>query len=390
MEPSPSLQQRSRTRLRTRLRLCCLACLALHPGCSELRRDGAAVESAIGESGSAPARFVSPRSIAVHPSGREVCVVDRSGRIQRFAAPEGAASSGAPAADERIRSGGEAAGTGWRLLNVWMLPIFEIGQPTGINYDRAGHLMVADTHYQRILVYAPETGELLRSFGRAGAGPGEFTQVRDVVEDSSGALFAADFCGPEDRIQKFDAGGSFLRAFGRRGSGPGEFRRPQGLAVHAAMPGPDGAPREALLVADSCNHRVQRFSLDGEFLDAWGSCGEGLGEFKYPFAIAIHRGDVLVVEWGNNRIQRFDARGRPLGSWGGPGRGLGELATPWDVAAGPDGRIFVVDFGNHRVQVLREPRWRAGELAGRAEPAGAGSLLSGEAPLAAGAEASRR
>ena len=123
------------------------------------------------------------------------------------------------------------------------------------------------------------------------------------------------------------------------------------MAIHLAS---DDAG-ETLLVADSCNHRIQRFSLDGEFIETWGRQGRGPGELSYPHGVAVERrsgGDIFVAEWQNNRVQRFDARGRPLGTWGSAGHGSGELATPWDVALGPDGRLLVADFGNNRVQIF--------------------------------------
>ena len=50
------------------------------------------------------------------------------------------------------------------------------------------------------------------------------------------------------------------RLDGFLGEEPGQFARPQGMTIE---PRPEG---EALLVADCSNHRVQRFSLDGELL----------------------------------------------------------------------------------------------------------------------------
>jgi hypothetical protein len=64
-------------------------------------------------------------------------------------------------------------------------------------------------------------------------------------------------------------------------------------------------------------------------------------------------GTLIVAEFGNNRIQHFDADGRSLGVYGGVGRGDGELQYPWAVAAGDD-RIFVLDSGNNRVQVISQ------------------------------------
>ena len=65
-------------------------------------------------------------------------------------------------------------------------------------------------------------------------------------------------------------------------------------------------------------------------------------------------GTIMVSEFGNNRVQRFDASGRSLGVWGRIGRGEGDVQYPWGVAEG-DHEIFVLDSGNNRVQVMREP-----------------------------------
>ncbi len=297
--------------------------------------------------GTAPGQFFYPRSAAVSEEG-ELCVVDRSGRIQWF------------------RADGS-------LLCAFFLPEYKRGQPTGINFSRRGDLLVADSHYGRFLVYRRPEGPactepppIAASWGREGEGEGEFTLIRDVVEDSRGDLYAGDYNGPQDRIQKFDGSGKFLLAWGRRGVEEGEFQRPQGLAIERRA---DGS--EFLLVADSCNHRVQRFSLDGRFVGSFGRLGSEPGEMKYPYGVAAAQAGsatgsmagspaVYVIEWGNNRVQRFDLEGRPTGRWGRAGRGPGEFATPWDIAVGPGGRLYVVDFGNHRVQVLDLARTAGG------------------------------
>jgi sugar lactone lactonase YvrE len=286
----------------------------------------------VGAPGTGPGFFFYPRALAVNDRG-EMCVADRSGRIQCFDR-EGA------------------------LLVSFELPLWKNGQPTGLNFARSGDLMVADSHYHRVLVYgppaerAPEPPPLKRTFGTEGAGDGQFSLVRDIVEDSHGFLYAGDYDGPQDRIEKFTAQGDFVMAFGKSGTGDGELQRPQGLAIERRRDG------EFLLVADACNHRIQRFTLDGKFVSTFGALGSGRGELKYPYGLTA-RGPgepggpgIYVVEWGNNRIQRFDPDGHPTGMWGQPGRGPGQFSTPWDVTLGPEGRIFVTDYGNHRVQVL--------------------------------------
>ncbi len=62
-------------------------------------------------------------------------------------------------------------------------------------------------------------------------------------------------------IQKFTAGGVFLKQWGSRGSGAGQFNYPWGIAAAG-----DGT----VYVADTSNHRIQLFTLDGEFVAWWG------------------------------------------------------------------------------------------------------------------------
>ena len=85
------------------------------------------------------------------------------------------------------------------------------------------------------------------------------------------------------RVQKFDNNGTFLTKWGKNGgdgsfgSGDGEFFCPNGVTTDA-----DGN----VYVADSCNHRVQKFTGAGMFLTKWGSSGTGSGEVR----LATRRG----------------------------------------------------------------------------------------------------
>jgi sugar lactone lactonase YvrE len=156
------------------------------------------------------------------------------------------------------------------FLRKWQTPEQANGRPTGMTISSIdGNLMVADTHYYRILSYTPE-GELLTHAtlgGTMGQGPGEFGFVTDVVRDKDGNFFVSEY-GEFDRIQKFSPDGKFLLQWGGHGDTPGHFMRPQHLELDS-----DGL----LWVADSCNHRIQVFDGNGKLVHMWGKQGTAPG-----------------------------------------------------------------------------------------------------------------
>ena len=59
-------------------------------------------------------------------------------------------------------------------------------------------------------------------------------------------------------------------------------------------------------MADFYNHRVQKFSPEGDFLVTIGEPGNGPGQFDRPTDAVVDReGNLYVVDFGNDRIQRF-------------------------------------------------------------------------------------
>jgi DNA-binding beta-propeller fold protein YncE len=59
-------------------------------------------------------------------------------------------------------------------------------------------------------------------------------------------------------------------------------------------------------VADSGNHRLQKLSPTGQPLAQWGRYGSAVGEFSYPYAVALDaQGSLYVLEQDNNRLQKL-------------------------------------------------------------------------------------
>ena len=273
--------------------------------------------------------LVKPRAIAIGPDDH-LYIVDWTARIQVF-----------------DRDG--------KYLKVqWTTPDYRNGRPSGLSVDGDGNVVVSDSHYHCVRVYSPE-GTLLKTIGGvAGTEPGQLGYVSDALRDKAGNCYVSEF-GDNQRISKFDPDGKFIKCWGSPGSGqevgkdgsgptPGEFAR-----IRAMTLGPDGN----LYVADACHHRIQVFTLEGEFVRTFGTPGSGAGELSYPYDVACSAGAtpyLYVVEYGNCRVQKFTLAGRSLGVWGGPGREPGQLNSPWALAVDSHGRVHVADSENDRIQ----------------------------------------
>jgi DNA-binding beta-propeller fold protein YncE len=292
-------------------------------GCIPVGNSQPGLEAVWGEHGFGDGEFYRPRAVTIDKDDN-LYIVDMTARIQVF-----------------TRKG--------EFLRGWKTPISAQGKPSGLAFARDGTLMVADTHYFRVLFYTPE-GKLLpeRTIGGvAGFGPGEFNFVTDAIQDSKGNYYVAEY-GEYDRIQKFSSEGEFLLQWGGHGDQPGQFMRPQKMDI-------DGHDR--LFVTDACNHRIQIFDVSGDepkLIKIWGEQGAEPGKLCYPYDLLLDGGGALYVcEFGNHRVQKFTLDGRSLGCWGSHGRREGEFHNPWGLALDSRGSLHVLDTYNHRVQRIR-------------------------------------
>ena len=183
--------------------------------------------------------------------------------------------------------------------------------------------------------------------GSSGDGDGEFSQPAGLTVDADGNLYIVDTLN--HRVQKLAQDGSFIDAIGGQGSDPGEYANPQAQDSQFAPDGPWGVAVDAdgnLYVADTWNHRIQKYGPDLNLVADW-----SIGGLFGPRDIAItSAGNLLVVDTGNKRIMEYTPAGEFLQQHGSAGDGPGEFNEPSSISITSDGDIYIADYWNRRIQ----------------------------------------
>jgi N-acetylneuraminic acid mutarotase len=269
----------------------------------------------------------------------------------------------------------------------------EFRGPTKIDIDASGNIYITDRDNSRIQKWST-SGDMLGWIGGGvngwqtgpaaitGNGDGQFNQPMGVVLDSLGNIYIAD--KENHRIQKWDVNGVYVGWIGggvdgwqtgaapASGNGSGSFHFPMDVAVDSS---------DQIYVADTWNWRVQKWDSFGNFVgwigggaDGWqtgpapASDGVEFGEFREVFGVSLDASDnVYAANSGAHSVYKWDASGSPVGwigngqyGWqtgsvtGTNGDALGYFEWPWDMAVGPDGKLYIADTYNSRIQKWKE------------------------------------
>ena len=256
-----------------------------------------------------------------------------------------------------------------------------IGQPWGIAFHKNGMWTVADWSNHCVYIFDGED-QLVRKFGSCGSGNGQFRYPAGVAFDSDDHLYVADHIN--HRVQKFTIDGKYLLQFGGEGSENGKLKYPRGLAVHnhkvyvtdysnklisvfqtdgkfhhTIGSGQLGDPYDVtvngnnqLLVADLDHHCIYTFTLDGDYVGKFGTCGTGRGQLSGPYGIAVDLYGFILVSDYNHRVSIFDKNGNFVHCFGSPGSAIGQFQYPYAIAVSANGNVYVSDSNNKRIQVF--------------------------------------
>jgi DNA-binding beta-propeller fold protein YncE len=202
------------------------------------------------------------------------------------------------------------------------------GRTPGVAVDGKDQVWVFTRADPPVQVYTAD-GKFVRAWGegmigRNASGIGS----HHIQIDSRGMIWLADV--RDHVVLQATPEGKILRTLGTRGE-PGcdetHLDRPTDMAVT-----PDGQ----VFVSDGYgNARIVHFDAEGRFVKAWGKLGTGPGEFSLPHAIALDsQGRLYVADRNNARVQVFDQTGKFLDQWQ-------NLIVPWGFWVTPDDQICV-------------------------------------------------
>ncbi|HEX5419529.1 MAG TPA: peptidyl-alpha-hydroxyglycine alpha-amidating lyase family protein, partial [Gammaproteobacteria bacterium] len=188
-------------------------------------------------------------------------------------------------------------------------------QVTDVALDSHDNIYISDGYINSRIAKYDKDGNWVGSFGKPGAGPGEFNTPHALVIDDHDRIYVAD--RGNARIQVFDTSGKLLKimrinvpappnapvAIGNRPSpNSGGTMRPGSPWAMCITPG----PTQYLYVSDAYPGRIYKLSLDGKVLGWLGGSGKVLKKFGWIHGLACpSENELYVAELLNWRAQKL-------------------------------------------------------------------------------------
>jgi len=204
------------------------------------------------------------------------------------------------------------------------------GEASGVDINSKGHIFLF-RRAKPMLSEFDAQGNFVKSFDDH-----LFDHPHGLRVDRDDNIWTTD--DTNNTVLKLSPKGKVLLVLGRRftgGEGNWVFNKPADVAFS------DGGD---IFVADGYgNSRIVKFDRNGNFIKAWGKFGTGPGEFNLPHSVIVdHQGRVYVGDRENGRIQIFDTDGQFIEQWTG-------IGYPYGLNLTKDNHIWMVDGGFDRI-----------------------------------------
>src|SRR3954453_50998 len=340
-----------------------------------------------GSGGTSPAQPAFPTRLAIDSSDNLYVEEYENGRISVFS----------PGGTFLRSMGSEGSGAG------------QLSAPFGTTIGPNGHVYVVDQNNSRVNEFTPD-GSFIKAWGydvdpsggsgnlevcttatgcqtgSQGSAAGQLSEPSGIGADSAGNLFVGE--QDSSRVDEFTPAGEFVKGWGYdvdpsggsgnlevcttatgcqagvSGNGPGQMQGTTDVKMDRAG---------NLLVADTNNDRINKYTTGGDFLSSFGTSGTGAGQLHGPTTIAEDSsGDLYLTEQDNGRVSEFTADGTFIRAFGlgvidgspvfqvcttetgcqagGAGPTLGALSSPEGVVLDCRGAVYATDADGDRVE----------------------------------------
>src|SRR5262249_60965079 len=149
--------------------------------------------------------------------------------------------------------------------------------------------------------------EHVMNIGSGGTGEGQFKYVEDFAFTKGGQLLASD--AVHAWIQVFDkASGKFISRFGGKGEGDAQLDKPEGIAVD---------PNGNIFIADYNTGFIKKYDASYKWLLTFSEYGSGKGQNIKSEFMDVPDGKLYMPEAGNHRVDVFDLNAKLLFDFGG-------------------------------------------------------------------------
>jgi DNA-binding beta-propeller fold protein YncE len=115
-------------------------------------------------------------------------------------------------------------------------------------------------------------------------------------------------------------------------------------------------PKGNIYLVDGVNNLIRVVDSEGRWKFSFGQGGTGKGQFHHPLGIDISKdGKVFIADTGNHRVQVFDLKGNFLSMFTVKSGEKERPSDPVDVLASPiKNYLYISDNDNHKVKVYSQ------------------------------------